>query len=75
MRCAVTTGHRRELEMMLKDEVAVIYGAGGAVGAAVARAFARQRRPRCSGRNCFAAASVVISEGTHQHAVVDSSSG
>jgi NAD(P)-dependent dehydrogenase (short-subunit alcohol dehydrogenase family) len=69
MRCAVTTGHRRELEMMLKDKVAVIYGAGGAVGAAVVR------RPRCSGRNCFAAASVVISEGTHQHAVVDSSSG
>jgi len=70
----VTTGHRRGLEMMLKDEVVVIYGAGGAVGTAVARAFARQR-PSCSGRNCFAAASVVISEGTHQHAVVDSSFG
>jgi NAD(P)-dependent dehydrogenase (short-subunit alcohol dehydrogenase family) len=26
--------------MMLKDKVAVIYGAGGAVGGAVARAFA-----------------------------------
>jgi NAD(P)-dependent dehydrogenase (short-subunit alcohol dehydrogenase family) len=28
--------------MMLKDKVAVIYGAGGAIGRAVARAFARQ---------------------------------
>jgi FlaA1/EpsC-like NDP-sugar epimerase len=27
-------------EMMLKDKVAVIYGAGGSVGGAVARAFA-----------------------------------
>jgi NAD(P)-dependent dehydrogenase (short-subunit alcohol dehydrogenase family) len=29
-------------EMMLKDKVAVIYGAGGAIGSAVARAFARE---------------------------------
>jgi NAD(P)-dependent dehydrogenase (short-subunit alcohol dehydrogenase family) len=28
--------------MMLKDKVAVIYGAGGAIGSAVARAFARE---------------------------------
>src|SRR6476620_5625867 len=28
--------------MMLKDKVEVIYGAGGAIGGAVARAFARQ---------------------------------
>src|SRR5262245_30488743 len=28
-------------EMMLKNKVAVIYGAGGAIGGAVARAFAR----------------------------------
>jgi shikimate 5-dehydrogenase len=28
--------------MMLKDKVAVIYGAGGAVGGAVARAFAAE---------------------------------
>jgi NAD(P)-dependent dehydrogenase (short-subunit alcohol dehydrogenase family) len=28
--------------MMLKDKVAVIYGAGGSVGGAVARAFARE---------------------------------
>ena len=30
--------------MMLKDRVAVIYGAGGDVGGAVARAFAREVR-------------------------------
>ena len=28
--------------MLLKDKVAVIYGAGGAVGSAVTRAFARE---------------------------------
>jgi NAD(P)-dependent dehydrogenase (short-subunit alcohol dehydrogenase family) len=33
-------GHRKEPEMLLKDKVAVIYGAGGAVGGTVARAFA-----------------------------------
>src|SRR6266508_4605874 len=33
---------RKELRMMLKDKVAVIYGAGGAIGSAVARAFARE---------------------------------
>jgi NAD(P)-dependent dehydrogenase (short-subunit alcohol dehydrogenase family) len=32
----------KEPKMMLKDKVAVIYGAGGAVGGAVARAFARE---------------------------------
>jgi NAD(P)-dependent dehydrogenase (short-subunit alcohol dehydrogenase family) len=31
-----------EPEMMLKDKVAVIYGAGGGIGGAVARAFARE---------------------------------
>jgi NAD(P)-dependent dehydrogenase (short-subunit alcohol dehydrogenase family) len=35
-------GHRKESEMMLKDKVAVIYGAGGAIGGAVARAFASE---------------------------------
>src|SRR5499427_7841986 len=35
-------GNRKDLEMMLKDKVAVIYGAGGAIGGAVARAFARE---------------------------------
>ena len=31
---------KEEREMMLKDKVAVIYGAGGGIGSAVARAFA-----------------------------------
>jgi NAD(P)-dependent dehydrogenase (short-subunit alcohol dehydrogenase family) len=38
----VSPMHRREPAMMLKDKVAVIYGAGGAIGCAVARAFARE---------------------------------
>ena len=33
---------RRDRDMLLKDKVAVIYGAGGAVGGATARAFARE---------------------------------
>jgi len=32
----------KEPEMLLRDKVAVIYGAGGAIGGAVARAFARE---------------------------------
>ena len=36
----MTTQARKELEMILKDKVAVIYGAGGAIGRGVARAFA-----------------------------------
>src|SRR5262245_26598119 len=31
-----------EVEMMLKDKVAVVYGAGGEIGGAVSRAFARE---------------------------------
>jgi NAD(P)-dependent dehydrogenase (short-subunit alcohol dehydrogenase family) len=34
--------YRKEPEMMLEGKVAVIYGAGGAIGGAVARAFARE---------------------------------
>jgi NAD(P)-dependent dehydrogenase (short-subunit alcohol dehydrogenase family) len=34
--------HRKEPEMMLKDKVEVIYGAGGAIGGVVARAFGRE---------------------------------
>jgi NAD(P)-dependent dehydrogenase (short-subunit alcohol dehydrogenase family) len=37
-----SAGHRKEPVMMLKDKVAVIYGAGGAIGGAVARAFASE---------------------------------
>lgn len=33
--------------MMLKDKVAVVYGAGGAIGGAVARAFAREGATLC----------------------------
>jgi NAD(P)-dependent dehydrogenase (short-subunit alcohol dehydrogenase family) len=33
---------QRKPEMLLKNKVAVIYGAGGAIGGAVARAFARE---------------------------------
>src|SRR5687768_2763312 len=39
---ARSTAHRKEAEMMLKDKVAVIYGAGGGIGGAVARAFAHE---------------------------------
>jgi NAD(P)-dependent dehydrogenase (short-subunit alcohol dehydrogenase family) len=45
---AVSTGignqpaHGKEHEMLLKDKVAVIYGAGGGIGGAVARAFASE---------------------------------
>jgi NAD(P)-dependent dehydrogenase (short-subunit alcohol dehydrogenase family) len=37
-----STDGEREPEMMLNDKIAVIYGAGGAIGGAVARAFARE---------------------------------
>ena len=37
-----TDRHSEAQEMMLDDKVAVIYGAGGAIGGAVARAFARE---------------------------------
>src|SRR3954451_13299470 len=35
-----TSGRRKEPDMLLTDKVAVVYGAGGAIGGAVARAFA-----------------------------------
>src|SRR5260370_41901112 len=38
----VTTRARKEPKMMLKNKVAVIYGGGGAIGGAVARAFASE---------------------------------
>src|SRR5262249_17901140 len=51
-KCAVGTRHdgpvshvapfRRRLEMRLKNKVAVIYGTGGGIGGAIARAFARE---------------------------------
>jgi NAD(P)-dependent dehydrogenase (short-subunit alcohol dehydrogenase family) len=39
---AVTVETRKGTEMLLQDKVAVIYGAGGAIGGAVARAFAAE---------------------------------
>ena len=41
--------------MLLKDKNAIIYGAGGAIGGAVARAFAREEaRVFLTGRNLAA---------------------
>jgi 3-oxoacyl-[acyl-carrier protein] reductase len=37
-----TVNQTRKLEMLLKNENAIIYGAGGSNGGAVARAFARE---------------------------------
>jgi NAD(P)-dependent dehydrogenase (short-subunit alcohol dehydrogenase family) len=62
--------------MMLKDKVAVIYGAGGAVGGAVARAFAREgAKLFLTGRNLapveVVAAEVVSAGGFSEAALVD----
>ena len=38
----MTNTQNKETGLMLKNKVAVIYGAGGAIGSAVARAFARE---------------------------------
>ena len=40
--CIVNERRREEPAMLLKDKVAVIYGAGGAIGGAVARTFASE---------------------------------
>src|SRR6516164_9716926 len=67
--------HRKETEMMLNNKVAVIYGAGGAIGAAVARAFAREgARLFLTGRLLApveALAKEIISAGGAAGAVVD----
>jgi NAD(P)-dependent dehydrogenase (short-subunit alcohol dehydrogenase family) len=62
--------------MMLKDKVAVIYGAGGDVGGAVARAFAREgARLFLSGRNVCkveaVAADIIGRGGVAEAAQVD----
>lgn len=62
--------------MMLKDKVAVIYGAGGDVGGAVARAFAREgAKLFLSGRNLpkveAVAADVIARGGIAEAAQVD----
>src|SRR6478736_2915524 len=62
--------------MMLKDKVAVIYGAGGDIGGAVARAFAREgAKLFLSGRNLrpveAVAADIVGRGGVAEAARVD----
>src|SRR5438445_13325842 len=62
--------------MMLKDKIAVIYGAGGDVGGAVARAFAREgAKLFLSGRNLrkveAVAADVIGRGGVAEAAQVD----
>ena len=62
--------------MMLKDKIAVIYGAGGDIGGAVARAFAREgAKLFLSGRNLrpveAVAADVVAHGGVAEAAQVD----
>jgi NAD(P)-dependent dehydrogenase (short-subunit alcohol dehydrogenase family) len=37
-----SSANKPEVEMLLENKNAVIYGAGGAIGSAVARAFARE---------------------------------
>src|SRR5215207_8558666 len=41
-RIPTPSGHPRRLPVLLQDRIAVIYGGGGAIGGAVARAFARE---------------------------------
>ncbi|WP_210266154.1 SDR family NAD(P)-dependent oxidoreductase [Bradyrhizobium australiense] len=70
-------GHTaRKPEMLLKNKVAVIYGAGGAVGSAVARAFAREgARLFLTGRHRAPVEAIakegVSAEGTAETAEVD----
>ena len=62
--------------MLLDTKIAVIYGAGGAIGGAVARAFAREgARVYLTGRNLVSVAAVAeeisISGGAAEAAQVD----
>jgi NAD(P)-dependent dehydrogenase (short-subunit alcohol dehydrogenase family) len=62
--------------MILKDKVAVIYGAGGSVGGAVARAFAREGAKvfltgRCKGPVEVVANEIVSAGGSAEAAEVD----
>jgi NADP-dependent 3-hydroxy acid dehydrogenase YdfG len=63
--------------MLLENKIAVIYGAGGAIGGAVARAFAREgARLFLTGRHLapveIAAKEVASAGGSAQAAEVDS---
>ena len=62
--------------MLLKDRIAVIHGAGGAVGGAVARSFAREgAKVFLGGRNVgpvdAVATEIVAAGGTAKAAKVD----
>jgi NADP-dependent 3-hydroxy acid dehydrogenase YdfG len=62
--------------MLLQDKVAVIYGAGGAIGSAVARAFAQQgARLFLTGHQLApveaVAKDIVVAGGSAEAAVVD----
>jgi len=62
--------------MLLENKNAIIYGAGGAIGGAVARAFAREgARVFLSGRNAAPvevfANDIVVSGGVAETATVD----
>jgi NAD(P)-dependent dehydrogenase (short-subunit alcohol dehydrogenase family) len=67
---------RKEPEMMLNDKVAVIYGAGGAIGGATARAFAAEGATLfLTGRNLApveaVAKDIVAAGGSAEAAEVD----
>src|SRR5215831_16188953 len=67
---------KEERPMLLEKKTAVIYGAGGAVGAAIARAFAREgARVFLSGRNVAKVApiakDIVAAHGRAEAAQVD----
>jgi NAD(P)-dependent dehydrogenase (short-subunit alcohol dehydrogenase family) len=68
--------HQKESAMLLQDRVAVIYGAGGAIGGAVARAFGREgARLFLTGRSLApveaVAAEVVAAGGSAEAAELD----
>ena len=76
MRLQRQLGAHGELEMMLREKVAVIYGAGGDVGGAVARAFAREgAKVFLSGRSLrkveAVAADIISRGGVAEAAQVD----
>src|SRR5438094_466611 len=74
-------GNQEEVgAMMLNDKVALIYGAGGAIGSAVAKTFAREgARVFLSGRNLApveaVAKDVVAAGGKAEAAIVDALDG
>jgi len=62
--------------MLLENKIAVIYGAGGAVGSAVAKAFAREgAKVFLTGRNLkpvdAVASEIVVAGGRAESAKVD----